>query len=108
MAENEEGQSLLIKVKEESEEADLKLIFQKNKYYGTSPITSWQMGREKVETVTDSIFLGSKFTEDGDLSHEIQRWLPLGRKAITNPDSVLKTETTVWQQTSTLSKLWFF
>ena len=86
----EELKSLLIKVKEESEEAGLKLSIQKAKIMATSPITSWQMNGETMETVTDFIFLGSKLTADGDCSHEIKRHLPLERKAVTNVDSVLK------------------
>ena len=79
--------SLLIKVKEESEKARLKLYIQKTKIMASGPITSWQIDGE---TVRDFIFLGSKITADGDYSHEIKRRLPLGRKAMTNPDSILK------------------
>ena len=79
-----------MKVKEESEKAGLKLSIQKTKIMASSPITSWQKDGEKVETVTDFIFLGSKITPDGDCSHEIKRHLLLGRKAMTNPDSILK------------------
>ena len=86
----EELKSLLIKVKEESEKAGLKLNIQKIKIMATSPITSWQTDVEKVETVTNFIFLGSKITVDSDCSHEIKRSLLLGRKAMTNLDSILK------------------
>ena len=91
MAENEEQlKSLLVKVKEETEKAGLKLNIQKTKIMVFSPITSWQVGGETMETVTDFIFLGSKITADGDCSHEIKRHLLLGRKAMTNLDSILK------------------
>ena len=86
----EEVKSLLMKVKEESEKVGLKLNIQKTKIMASSPITSWQINRETVETVTDFIFLGSKISADGDLSHEIKRCLLLGRKAMTNLDSVLQ------------------
>ena len=86
----EELTSLLMKVKEESEKADLKLNFQKTKIMVSGPITSWQIDRETMETVTDLIFLGSKITADGDCSHEIKRHLLLVRKALTNLDSILK------------------
>ena len=79
-----------MKVKEESEKAGLKLNIQKTKIMASSPITSWQIDGEKVETVSDFIFLGSKITADGDYSHKIKRHLLLGRKAMTNLDSVLK------------------
>ena len=88
MAESEEElKSLLVKVKEESEKAGLKLNMQKPKIMASSPITSWQIDGETVETVTDFIFLGSKITVDGVCSHEIKRHLLLGRKAMTNLDS---------------------
>ena len=91
MAEREEElKSLLMKVKEESEKAGLKLNIQKTKIMATSPITSWQIDGETMETMTDFIFLGSKITEDGDCSHEIERCLLLGRKAMTNLDNILK------------------
>ena len=95
MAESEkELKSLLLKVKEESEKTGLKLNIQKMKVMASSPITSWQIDGETMETVTDFIsefiLLGSKITADGDCSHEIKRRLPLGRKAITNLDSILK------------------
>ena len=91
MAESEEGlKSLLMKVKEESEEVGLKLNIQKTKIMASSPITSWQIDGETMETVADFIFLGSKFTADGDCNHEIKRHLHLGGKAMTNLDSILK------------------
>ena len=90
MAEIEELMSLLMKVKEESEKIGLKLIIQKTKIMAYDPITSWQIDGETVETVADSIFLGSKITADGDCSHEIKRCLLLGRKVMTNLDSILK------------------
>ena len=91
MAESEEElKSLLMKVKEESEKPGLKFNIQKTKIIASGPITSWQIDGETMETVTDFIFLGSKITEDGDCSHEIKRHLLLGRKAMTNLDSMLK------------------
>ena len=91
MAESEEElKSLLMKVKEESEYAGLKLNIQKTKIMASSPITSWEIDEGTVETVTDFIFGGSKITTDGDCSHEIKRCLLLGRKVITNLDSILK------------------
>ena len=91
MAESqEELKSLLMRVKEESEKAGLKLNLQKTKIIASSPITSWQIAGETMETVTDFIFLGSKITADGDCSHEIKRHLLLGRKAMTHLDSILK------------------
>ena len=88
-------------MKEESEKAGLKLNTQKTKIMACSSITSWQIDGETMETVTDFIFLGSKITADGDCSHEIKRRLLLGRKAMTNLDSVLKTETLLCQQRPT-------
>ena len=79
-----------MKVKEESEKVGLKLSIQKTKIMASGPITSWQIDGETVETVTDLIFLDSKITADGDYSHEIKRCLLLRRKAMTNPDSILK------------------
>ena len=79
-----------MKVKEESEKVPLKLNIQKTKIMASSPITSWQIDGETVETVTDFFFLGSKITADGECNHEIKRLLLLGRKAMTNLDSVLK------------------
>ena len=91
MAESEEEpKSLLMKVKEESEKAGLKLNTQKTKIMASSPITSRQINGEKMETVTDFIFLGSKVTADGDCRHEIKRCLLFGRKAMTNLESILK------------------
>ena len=91
MAESEEElKSLLMKVKEESEKVGLKLNIQKTKIMASSPITSWQIDGEIVETVSDFIFLGSKITADGDCSHEIKRRLLLGRKVMTNLDSIFK------------------
>ena len=91
MAENdEELKSLLIRVKEEREKAGLKLNIQKTKIMASSPITSWQIDVGKVEVVTDFIFLGSQITANGDCNREIERRLLLGRKAMTNLDSVLK------------------
>ena len=91
MAESEEElKSLLMKVKEESEKVGLKLNIQKTKIMASGPITSWQIDGETVETVADFIFWGSKITADGDCSHEIKRCLLLGRKAMTNLDSILK------------------
>ena len=90
MTESEELKSLLMKVKEESEKAGLKLKIQKTKIMTSSPITSWQIDGETVETVADFIFLGSKITADGDCSHDIKRRLLLGRKVMTNLDSILK------------------
>ena len=91
MAETEELKSLLMKVKEESEKASLKLNIQKLRSWHLGPITSWQTNGETMETVTDFIFLGSKIIADGDCGHEINRCLLLGRKAMTNIDSILKT-----------------
>ena len=89
MAESEiELKSLLMRLKEESEKADLKLNIQKNKIMVSGPITSWQIDGEKMETVTDFIFLGSGITVGGDCSHEIKRHLLFGRKAMTNLDSI--------------------
>ena len=91
MAESEkELKSLLMKVKEESEKDDLKLNIQKTKITASGPITSWQIDRETMETVKDFVFLGSKIIADGDCSHEIKIYLILGRKAMTNLDSILK------------------
>ena len=91
MAESEEElKSLLIKVKEESEKVGLKLNIWKTKVRASSPITSWQINGETVDTVADFIFLGSKITADGDCSHEIKRRLLLGRKVMTNLESVFK------------------
>ena len=90
MAESEELKTLLMKVKEESEKVGLKLNIQTTKIIVSSPITSWQIDGETVETVADFSFLGSKITADGDCNHEIKRRLLLGRKVMTNLDSILK------------------
>ena len=89
MAESKELKSLLMKMKEESEKAGLKLTIQKIKIMASGPITSWEIDGETVETVSDFIFLGSKITADGDCIHEIKRRLLLGRKVMTNLDSTL-------------------
>ena len=90
MAGEEELKSLVMKVKEESEKVGLKLNIQKTKIMDSGPITSWQIDRETVETVSDFIILGSKLTADGDCSHEIKRCLLLGRKVMTKLDSIFK------------------
>ena len=90
MAESEELKSLLMRVKEEGEKVGLKLNIQKTKIMASGPITSWGIDRETVETVSDLIFWGSKITADGDCCHEIKRRLFLGRKVMTNLDSILK------------------
>ena len=90
MAESEELKSHLMKVREESEKVDLKLNIHKTKIMASGLITSWQIDGETVETIADLIFLSSKITADGDCSHEIKRCLLLGRKVMTNPDSILK------------------
>ena len=102
MAESKkELKNLLMKVKEESKKVGLKLNIQKTKIMASgSPITSWQIDGEKVETVADFTFLGSKIMADGDCSHEIKRCLLLGRKDMTNLDSILKSETLLCQQRS--------
>ena len=101
MAESEELKSHLMKVKVESEKAGLKLNIQKTKIMACSPITSWQIDGETIETVREFIFLGSKITADGECSgHELKRYLLLGRKAMTNLDSILKAETLLCQQRS--------
>ena len=101
MAESEEEvKSLLMKVKEESEKVGLKLNIQKTKITASSPITSWQIDGETVETVSNFIFLGSKITADGDCSHEIKRRLLFGRKVMTNLDSILKSRDILCQQRS--------
>ena len=97
-----------MKVKEESEKFDLKLNIQKTKIMGSSPITSWQIDGETMETVTEFIFGGSKTTADGDYSHEIKRHLFFGRKAMTNLDSKLKSRDITLPTKFCLVKLWFF
>ena len=101
MAESkEELKNLLMKVKEESEKVGLKLNIQKTKIMASGPITSWQTDGETIETVTDFIFLGSKITADGDCNHEIKRRLLLGRKTMTNLDSILKSREFFCEQRS--------
>ena len=100
MAESEELKSLLMKVKEESEKGGLKLNTQKTKIMASGPITSWQIDGKTAETVSDFILGGSKIAADGDCSHEIKRRLLLGRKVMTNLDSILKAETLLCQQRS--------
>ena len=101
-------QSLLIKVKDESEKVGLKLNIQKTKIMAFNPSTSWQIDGETVETVIDFIFLSSKITADDDCSHEIKRHLLLGRKAMTNLDNILKSRDITFPTKVHLSKLWFF
>ena len=97
MAESEEElKSFLMKLKEESEKVGLKLSIQKMKIMASGPITSWQIDRETVETLSDFIFLGSKIIADGDCSHEVKRCLLLGRKVMTNLDSILKSRDITW------------
>ena len=109
MAESEEElKSLLMKVKEEKEKAGLKLNIQKTKIMASGPITSWQIDGETVETVTDFIFLGCKITADGDCSHEIKRHLLLGRKAMINLDSILKSRNITLLTKVHLVKAMFF
>ena len=90
MAESEEELKILLKVKEESEKVGVKINIQKTKIIASGPITSWEIDGETVETVSDFIFWGSKITADGDYSHEIKRHLLLGRKVMTNLDSIFK------------------
>ena len=106
MTESEELNSLLMK--DESEKAGLKLNIQKTKIMASSPITSWQIDGETMETVTDFIFLGSRITADGDCSHEITRRLLLGRKAMTNIDSILKSRDIALSTKIRLVKAIFF
>ena len=109
IAESEEELKSLWWGSEESEKADLKLNIQKTKIMASSLITSWQKEVEKVEAVTDFIFLGSKITTDSDYSHDIQRRLLLGRKSMANIDSILKSrDITLWTKRSVQSKLLFF
>ena len=108
MAENEEElKSPLMKVKEESEKVGLKLHIQKMKIMASGPITSWEIDGETVETVSDFSFLGSKITADGDCSHEIKRHLPLGRKVMTNLDSIFKSRDITLPTKVCLVRLWF-
>ena len=97
-----------MKVKEESEKVGLKLNIQKTKIMASSPITSWQIDGETMETATDFIFLGSKITADGDCSHEIKTHLLLERKVMTNLDSILKSRDITLLTKVCESKLWFF
>ena len=109
MAESEEElKSLLMKVKEQSEKVGLKLNIQKTKIMASGPITSWEIDGETVETVSDFILRGSKITADGDCSHEIKRHIFLGRKAMTNLDSILKSRDITLPTKVFLVKLWFF
>ena len=109
MAESkEELKSLLMKVKEESDKAGLKLSIQKMKIMASSPNTSWQTDGETMETMTDFIFLGSQITAVGDCSHEIKRRLLLGRKAMTNIDSILKSRDITLPTKVHIIKVWFF
>ena len=103
MAESEEEQKSLLKVKEESEKVGLKFNIQKTKIVASGPITSWQ-----IEPVTDFLFLGSKITADGDCSHEIKRRLLLGRKAMNNLNSIFKSRDIILLTKVHLVKLWFF
>ena len=107
MAESEELKSLLMKVKEESEKVGLKLNIQKTKIMASGLITSWQIDGETVETVADFILGGSKITADGDCSHEIKRRILLGRKVMTNLDSILKSRD-ITLPTQVPSRWWFF
>ena len=97
-----------MKVKEESETVGLKLNIQKTKIMASGPTTSWEIDRETLETVSDFIFLGSKITTDGDFSHEIKRHLLLGRKVMTNLDSIFKSRDITLPTKVRLVKLWFF
>ena len=97
---NKELKSLLMKVKQESEKAGLKLNIQKTKIMASGPITSWEIDGKTMETVTDFIFLGSKISADGDCSYEIKRRLLLGRKVMTNLDSIFKSRDITCQQRS--------
>ena len=109
VAKGEELKNLLVKVKEESEKVGLKLSIQKTKIMASGPITSWQIDGETVETMSDFIFWGSKITADGDCSHEIKRRLLLGRKVVTNLDSILKSrDIHYFTDKPYQSKVWFF
>ena len=109
MAENEEElKSPLKKVKVESEKVGLKLNIQKTKTMASGPITSWEIDGETVETVSDFVFLGSKITADGDCRHEIKSHLLLGRKIMTNLDSILKSRDITLPKKVRLVRLWFF
>ena len=104
----EELKSLLMKVKEESERVGLKLNIQKRKIMASGPITSWEIDGKTVETVSHFIFLSSKITADGDCSHEIKEHLLLGRKAMTNLDSILKSRDIMLLTKFHIVKVWFF
>ena len=104
----EELKSLLVKVKKESEKVGLKVNIQKTKIMASGPITSWQIDGETMETVIDFIFLGSKITADGDCSHEIKRFLLLGRKAMTNLDSILKSRNIIFTNKVPSSQSYIF
>ena len=109
MAESEEElQSLLMKVKQEGEKVGFKFTLKKTKIMASGPITSWQIDWEKIEKVTDFIFLGYKFTVDGDYSHEIKRHLLLGRKAMTNPHSIFKSRDTALPRKVCIVKVMIF
>ena len=108
MAESDELKHLLMKMKKESEKVGVKLNIHKTKIMAFGPITSWQIDGETVETVADFIFLGSKITADGDCSHEIKRRLLLGRKVMTNLDSIFKSRDITLPMNVHLVKLWFF
>ena len=109
MAESEEElKSLVMKVKEDSEKVGLKLNIQKTKIMASGPITSWQIDGETVKTIADFILGDSKITADGDCSHEIKRHLLLGRKVMTNPDSILKSRDITLSTKFCLVKVWFF
>ena len=107
MAESEELKGLLMKLKEESEKIGLKLNIQKTKIMASGPISSWEIDGETVETVSDFIFGGSKITADDDCSHEIKRHLLLGRKVMTNLDSILKSRDITLLTKVRLVRLWF-
>ena len=104
----EELKNLLMKVKEEIEKAGIKLNIQKTKIKASSPITSWQIDGKTMETVTDLILGGSQITADGYYSHEIKKCLLLGRKAMTNLDSILKSNDVTLPTNVCIVKLWFF
>ena len=104
----EELKTLLMKVKQESEKVGLKLNIQKTKIMASVPITSWEIDGETLETVSNFIFLGSKITADGDCSHEIKRHLLLGRKVMTNLDSILKSRDITLPTKVCIVRLWFF
>ena len=108
MAESEEELKSLLKVKHESEKAGLKLNIQKTKIMALGPITSWQIDGETMETMRDFIFLSSKITADGDCRHEIKRLLLLGRKAVTNLESVFKSRDITLLTKVYIVKLWLF